>query len=170
MEGTSFAIPINRVKEIMAPLSEGRPVQHGYLGLSLASCTPDWAHQQNNANMENLDALPEVYGALVHKVFPQTPAESGGLRPNDVILNIGGKPVRSSDDARRWIDRAPVGQDLKMTILRNHVEMLVTVQPVDLVDRLREAREEQVRQRQREWNRQQERLRFHQELGPFRLQ
>jgi serine protease Do len=43
MEGTSFAIPINWVRDIMADLSEGREIHHGHLGLGLATCTPDWA-------------------------------------------------------------------------------------------------------------------------------
>ena len=110
MEGTSFAIPINRVREIMNDLAEGRQISHGYLGLSLATCTPDWA-RQNNANVKDAKShIPEIYGALVHNVFPRTPAENGGLKPNDVVLDIGGKRVQSSDDARRLIDSAPVGE------------------------------------------------------------
>jgi S1-C subfamily serine protease len=45
MEGTSFAI--NRVRDIMSDLTEGREIYHGYLGLGLATCTPDWARQNN---------------------------------------------------------------------------------------------------------------------------
>jgi S1-C subfamily serine protease len=47
MEGTSFAIPIKRVRDIMADVSEGREIHHGHLGLGLATCTPDWARQNN---------------------------------------------------------------------------------------------------------------------------
>lgn len=110
MEGTSFAIPINRVNEIMNDLAEGRQIHHGYLGISLATCTPDWA-RQNNANVQDTKSqIPEIYGALVHNVFPRTPAEEGGLKANDVILDIAGKRVQSSDDARRLIDGATVGE------------------------------------------------------------
>lgn len=110
MEGTSFSIPINRVREIMYELAQGREVQHGYLGISLATCTPDWA-KQNNAKLDSEHfRIPEVHGALVHKVFPRTPAEKGGLRASDVIIKVGGKNVLSSDDARRFIDLAAVGE------------------------------------------------------------
>ena len=110
MEGTSFSIPINRVREIMYELAQGREVQHGYLGISLATCTPDWA-RQNNAKLDSEHfRIPEVHGALVHKVFPRTPAEKGGLRASDVIIKVGDKNVLSSDDARRFIDRATVGE------------------------------------------------------------
>jgi S1-C subfamily serine protease len=121
MEGTSFAIPINRVRDIMHDLSEGRHIHHGYLGVSMATCTPDWA-RQNNAIMSSSDSssasrIPEVHGALVHKVFPKTPAEYGGLRENDVVTSIGGKRVQSSDDARRLIDIAPVGKVRKNCVI-----------------------------------------------------
>lgn len=193
MEGTSFAIPINRVREIMYDLARGQEIHHGYLGISLTTCTPDWAHQQNMNNMnhhplhhlphqphwpmtdgihreeQQPNYIPEVHGAMVHKVFPETPAESAGLRMHDIILEIGGIKVQSSDDARRLIDKAPVGKDLTIKVLRNREEITVVVRPVDLAERLRQLRQEQMLQRQQEWSQQQERLRFRQELGPFHM-
>ena len=112
MEGTSFAIPINRVREIMDDLANGQQIHHGYLGISLATCSPEWARKNNAAARKvSIDTpfIPEVHGALVHKVFPRTPAEKGGLRTNDVILRVNGKHVQTSDETRRLIDSAPVG-------------------------------------------------------------
>jgi S1-C subfamily serine protease len=161
MEGTSFAIPINRVREIMSDLSEGRQIQHGYLGLGLATCTPDWARQNNADSNGSQASIPEVYGAIIHKVFPRTPAESGALKENDIILQIGTQQVRSAEDARRLIDLAPVGQVMPITVLRGQKQVVLTVRPVDLAARLREMRNDRQKQLQ------QDRLRF-QELGPFR--
>jgi len=172
MEGTSFAIPINRVREIMNDLAQSKPVHHGYLGISLATCTPDWARQQNNIRSDSSSSspnpgyrIPEVHGALVHKVFPRTPAEKGGLRENDVVLEIDGRKINSSDDARRLIDCADIDKELKLTVLRvdnkNSKEITLTVKPVDLATRLKQVR------RERQQQLLQERLRF-QELGPFR--
>ncbi len=162
MEGTSFAIPINRVRDIMADLADGREIHHGYLGLGLATCTPDWAKQQNNADTrEGSPPIPEVFGAIVHKVFPRTPAENGGLKENDIILSIGEQKVKSAEDARRLIDLAPVGKEMPIKVLRGQREIQLNVKPVDLAGRLREMRKERQRQLR------QEQLRF-QELGPFR--
>eukprot|EP00980_Cylindrotheca_fusiformis_P006475 scaffold1377_cov126-Cylindrotheca_fusiformis.AAC.20 len=158
MEGTSFAIPINRIRDIMHDLSEGRPIEHGYLGLGLATCTPNWARQNNK---DGSGTIPEVYGAIIHNVFPKTPAEKGGLKENDIILQIGETKVLSSEDARRLIDLAPVGKDITITVLRQQKNVELTVRPVDLAERLREIRKERQQQMQRE------RLRF-EELGPFR--
>jgi S1-C subfamily serine protease len=112
MEGTSFAIPINRVREIMDDLANGRQSLHGYLGISIVTISPEWAKKNNAATQRvSIDAqyIPEVHGAMVHKVFPRTPAEKGGLRTNDVILRVNGLSVRTSDETRRLIDNAEVG-------------------------------------------------------------
>ena len=163
MEGTSFAIPINRVRDIMHDLAKGKEIHHGYLGLGLATCTPDWAQQNNlssNSNSGN-SKIPEVYGAIVFKVYPKTPAEQGGLRENDIILDIGSQKVKSADDARRLIDLAPVGENIPITIMRNGNVKVLNVKPVDLSSRLKEIRREKQRQQQAERQR-------GQELGPFR--
>jgi S1-C subfamily serine protease len=162
MEGTSFSIPINRVREIMQDLSEGKQIHHGYLGLGLSTWTPDLGRQAN----ENLDRdggthIPEVDGVLVTKVFPKTPAEGGGLRANDVILEIDNDKVKSADEARRLIDAAPVNKELSITVLRSQKQVILVVKPVDLTARIREMRKEQQRVIT------QDRLRY-QELGPFR--
>lgn len=47
MEGTSFAIPINRVRDIMYDLAQGKQIHHGYLGMSLTTCSPEWARRNN---------------------------------------------------------------------------------------------------------------------------
>lgn len=161
MEGTSFAIPINRVREIMSDLAEGREIHHGYLGLGLATCTPDSARQENLEAKNRGPHVPEVYGAIVHKVFPKTPADIGGIKENDVILEIGQNPVQSADDARRLIDLAPVGEDLEVGILRRRRKITVTVRPVDLANRLREMRKERAETIRKEQS-------TIQEFAPFR--
>ena len=70
MEGTSFAIPINHVCNILNDLAEGKHVHHEYLSVSMAICTPEWAKQTNVKIKDDRAQLPEVHGALVNKVFP----------------------------------------------------------------------------------------------------
>jgi S1-C subfamily serine protease len=161
MEGTSFAIPINKVRTIMHDLSQGKEIHHGWLGLGLATCTPDWARQNNLDNDKGSNAIPEVHGAIVHRVYPRTPAEQGGLKENDIILQIGNDKVKSAEDARKLIDLAEVGETIPVTVIRGQKHIVLTVKPVDLSSRLKEIKQEKQRQLQ------QDRLRF-QELGPFR--
>jgi S1-C subfamily serine protease len=160
MEGTSFAIPINRVRELLDDLSQGNAIHHGSVGVALSNMTPELARQSNEGAKTERDKMPEVFGSLVHKVFPKSPAEMGGLRPLDIIVEIGGKSIKCSDDARRLIDRSPVEKDLTVVVLRDHKQVTLTLRPVDLATRLREMREERNKRIL------QEKQRF-QELAPF---
>lgn len=148
MEGTSFSIPINRVQEIIADLSAGIPVHHSYIGAAMADCTPDWARQVN-ANNAIGRKIPEVHGALVSTVFPDSPAYSGGLQMHDVIIDIGGVKITSSEDASRCVDKAPVGKDLIVTAIRDGSPINVRIRPVDLATRLKAMRADRQRQKRR---------------------
>ena len=110
MEGTSFAIPINKVKKIMNELADGKHINHGYIGISMATLTPDLANQNNvDPNSPN-GVIPEMNGVIVTKVYHGTPAEQGELQRMDIILAIDGVEVERADDAQRRIDAAPVGK------------------------------------------------------------
>ena len=54
----------------MYDLAEGKDIQHGYLGVSLATCTPEWARCNNaKADTESL-ATDSLLSHLPH-FFPQ---------------------------------------------------------------------------------------------------
>ena len=44
------------------------------------------------------------------RVYPKTPAQQGGLRRLDVVVEIDGQPVERADDAQRMIDGAAIGE------------------------------------------------------------
>ena len=175
MEGTSFAIPINRVRDIMHDLSDGKEIRHGYLGCQLTTCTPDWARENNadanqnqvsgssngSSNGGNTNKIPEVYGALVHKIYGKSPVHLGGLKEQDIIQQIGSEPVKSASDASRLVDLAPPGENIPFTILRNGKAKIINVKPKDMSSTQKEMQREKHRRIQDEKHR-------FQELGPFR--
>ena len=172
MEGTSFAIPINRVRDIMHDLSNGQEIRHGYLGCQLTTCTPDWARENNaeireDAQPNNLHPqrqqhkIPEVYGALVHKIYGKSPVHLGGLKEQDIIQKIGMENVKSASDASRLIDLATPGENLPFVVLRNGQRRVINVKPKDMSSTQKEM------QREKQRRLQDEKHRF-QELGPFR--
>jgi len=148
MEGTSFSIPINKVQEILSDLSAGKLVRHSYIGASMADCTPHWARKLNGNKALDLQ-IPEVHGALVSKVHSDSPAAAGGLKMNDVIVDIAGTKISCSDDASRFIDRSPIGKDLVVTVIRDGSTVNICVRPVDLATRLREIRVQRQKRRPR---------------------
>lgn len=57
---------------------------------------------------DNLGLVLEVdRGNVVERIAPDSPAERIGLRPGDVIEQLGGLPVHSFGDAQFALDRAP---------------------------------------------------------------
>lgn len=139
-EGTSFAVPINKAKAIVRDLAEGKHINHGYVGVSMASLTPDLA-RQNNADPNSPNGIiPEVKGVVITKVYSNTPAEEAGLRRLDVVLEIGERRVERADDAQSIIDGAKVGEALPMKIIRSGKEVILYITPEDLGLKLQKMR------------------------------
>ncbi len=107
-------IPIDELKPIMADmLTQGRPANppRPYLGL----------------NSE------EVRGRVfVTKVSPDTPAAKAGLKPGDIILGVGGKPVTTLPEFYRAIwATGQAGVDVPLNVLQGVQPGEVVVKSVD---------------------------------------
>ena len=64
-------------------------------------------------------SLDRVRGALVEQVFPGTPAESAGLRVNDVILQVENLAIRDENQLINLISSLPAGQRIRMQVWRD---------------------------------------------------
>lgn len=108
--GVAFSIPINLVKRVVNQMLSRGEVQRGYLGMQLTQ------------GFEAKDAirlgLERIQGALVEKVYPETPAAASGLRPNDVILQLESVVIRDENHLINLISNLPVGQKIRMQIWR----------------------------------------------------
>ncbi len=119
-EGVGFALPINMAVRVYNDVIRYGRVKRGSVGIGLA----------NSRSPETLlRALGLDHGAMVESVREDGPAGRAGLKHNDIILAINGKPVRSNEDliaqvadlsvdepATLNIDRAGKKMDLKVTI------------------------------------------------------
>ena len=129
--GIGFAIPINKAKAIQANLARGERIAHPYLGVQIATLTPDMA-RLNNEDPNSAIQLPETDGVLVVRVLPNTPAAEAGLRRGDVIVEIAGVPVTRADQMQSRIDRVSVGDALEVTLKRGDRTQLFSVRTADL--------------------------------------
>ncbi|MDJ0554173.1 MAG: HhoA/HhoB/HtrA family serine endopeptidase [Microcoleaceae cyanobacterium MO_207.B10] len=116
--GIGFAIPINKAKEIKDILASGGQVPHPFVGIQMITLTPEIANENNQDSYSNL-ILPEVNGVLVTKVLSGTPAEIGGIRRGDVIVEIDAQPITSSEQLQRKVDASGVGEKLEFQIIRD---------------------------------------------------
>ena len=115
--GIGFAIPINKAKSIQASLSRGERIAHPYLGVQIATLTPDMA-KMNNEDPNSAIELPETDGVLIVRVLPNTPAAEAGLRRGDVITKVAGVRVKQADQLQSRVDQVKVGDFLKVTLKR----------------------------------------------------
>ena len=129
--GIGFAIPINKAKDIQASLARGERIAHPYLGVQIATLTPDMA-KLNNEDPNSAIKLPETDGVLVVRVLPNTPAAAAGLRRGDVIIEIAGQPVRRADQLQTQVDRVKVGDALEVTLRRGDRTQQLFVKTADL--------------------------------------
>jgi S1-C subfamily serine protease len=129
--GIGFAIPINKAKEIMPTLERGEQVSHAYLGVQIATLTPDLA-KRNNDDPNSTVLLPEVNGVLVVGVMSGSPAASAGLRRGDVIVDANGQAITSSEQLQNLVDRTGVGQTLQLTVKRGDRTQQISVRTAEL--------------------------------------
>ena len=129
--GIGFAIPINKAKAIQASLLRGERIAHPYLGVQIATLTPDMA-KMNNEDPNSAIELPVTDGVLVVRVLPNTPAAEAGLRRGDVITEVAGVRVKQADQLQSRVDNVKVGEALKVTLMRGDRTQQISVKTADL--------------------------------------
>tara|TARA_Y100001978_G_scaffold125419_1_gene111866 strand:- start:195 stop:1334 length:1140 start_codon:yes stop_codon:yes gene_type:complete len=117
--GLSFAIPINKVKEIVNELLINGKVIHPMIGISLINET---ALDTNNMKVK------------VGYVVPKSPAAKSGLLVNDIILKVEKKNIYKSSDVVDAITKNGVNKFANILIKRNNKLININVKPVDIRD------------------------------------
>jgi serine protease Do len=113
-----FAIPVNLVKALLPQLAEKGKVEWGWLGVTIAEVPDDDVAKFG---------LKEAKGVLIRQVVAGQPADQGGMRANDVVLSVDGSPVEGPPDLQRIISSTPVGQIVRISLMREGKETEVAV-------------------------------------------
>jgi S1-C subfamily serine protease len=106
---------------------------HPYLGIQMATLTPEMA-QDNNNDPNAAFYVPEVNGVLVVRVLPNTPAARAGMRRGDVITQVEGQGVTSADQLQAFVENSRVGQNLQLKVQRGRMVQQFTVRTAQLQD------------------------------------
>jgi serine protease Do len=109
-----FSIPINRVKEVLPELREGRVVR-GFIGVEMAPG----------------DRLPKGAakrsGVLIMAARKDGPAEKAGIEANDIIVEYGGKKVNSPTELAKLVDRSKPGRKVPVKVRRDGRELTLRI-------------------------------------------
>jgi Do/DeqQ family serine protease len=127
-QGLGFAIPIKTAQRIADQLVSKGKVEHPYLGIRMATLTPELKKQINSEPNSNI-RVQEERGVLVFGVMPNSPAAKAGLKSGDVILKINNQEVKTADQVQQAVEGSSVGGTLQLEIRRNGQSVSVSVQP-----------------------------------------
>ncbi len=116
--GIGFAVPSNLAKQVMDQIEKNGKVSRGYLGALL---------QNMNQELGQHFGVPSGKGAIVSSVTPGGPGAKAGLKADDVIVGVNGKPVNSSDELTMEITSHTPGSQVTLDVVRNNQPMKITV-------------------------------------------
>ncbi len=117
-QGIGFAIPINLAKGVIEQLKTKGEVTRGWLGVVI---------QDINDDVANYYGVKDKKGVLVTEVIKGDPADKAGIRPQDIIIEVNNQKVDSSRDLTNLVANIPVGEKVKITILRDNKKQTLTV-------------------------------------------
>lgn len=120
-DGIAFAVPSRIMLYVAEQLRKDGEVRRGQTGAIFASLTAERARELE---------LGIVRGAIVADVAPGSPAETAGLRREDVITRIQGRPVANAGSINATVGIAAPGSALNVVYLRNGREATTSL-PVE---------------------------------------
>jgi len=116
-QGLGFAVPINIAKKVMNDLLEFGKVVRGWLGVYIEDVSAELAKK---FGVEG--------GVLITKVMEDSPAEKGGLKSGDVIVEFNGEPVKNVADLQLKVINTKPGEKVKITVIRDGERKELTVE------------------------------------------
>jgi S1-C subfamily serine protease len=123
--GLGLAVPINATtRKIIAALMRDGKVRRAYLGIvSVPAPLPEKLRER----------FGRPSGLRVAEVVPNGPAARAGLRPGDLLLTAGGRPVTRAQDLQKLMFSEAIGRPLAITVMRNGALVDVIAEPAELV-------------------------------------
>jgi len=116
--GVSFAIPIDYAMDVADQLRENGYVARGWLGVSIQEITSELAEA---LEME----VPK--GALISQIIEDSPAQSSGLKEEDVILFFDGEEIFYSSDLPLTVGAIRPGSEVNAMVLRDGKKKTIKV-------------------------------------------
>ena len=117
--GLGFAIPVNRVKTIIAELKRhGKIEREFYTGLEV---------QDVDERVARYFGLDKVEGIIVSNVHRRSPGERAGFRPGDIIFDVNGERVTDQSTLLSILEEAKVGEVVTFKVLRDRATITLSL-------------------------------------------
>ena len=121
-QGLCFAIPSATAQAVLPDLLAHGKVVRAFLGVQVAGVEllPPVARRLG---------LPAPRALAVADVTANSPAARAGVQRDDLLVQLGERPLRSAGDLLAALDRQTIGTDLPLRLLRHNEIITVTVRP-----------------------------------------
>ena len=116
--GIGFAIPIDMAKGVFSQLKEKGKVIRGWLGIIIQPLTEELAKSFG---------LEKIEGILIGDVMEGGPAEKGGLKKGDVIVQFNKKAIKEPSELQGIIANTPPGTVVDLKIIREKKEEVLKI-------------------------------------------
>ncbi|MBU1322786.1 trypsin-like peptidase domain-containing protein [Patescibacteria group bacterium] len=115
-QNISFAIPINIVKEAINTFEATGKFSRPYLGVR---------YQMLTAKTALLNNVPQ--GAYVVELVKDSPAEKGGLKAGDIVMQIDELKLDENNGIAEVIAKKKVGDEIKLKVYRDNQGITIEV-------------------------------------------
>ncbi|MEM9412624.1 MAG: trypsin-like peptidase domain-containing protein [Planctomycetota bacterium] len=117
-QGISFAVP-----SVQAKFVYEETIKNGYVKRGMIGAEPGPVYQRDAM----LYGLPDILGAKLEKVVPNSPAMNSGLRQNDVVRTWNGSAIDDFHKLYRYVSMTPPNSVAKVEIIREGKEQVLDV-------------------------------------------
>ena len=117
--GYSFAVPSSIVVKVVDDIKEFGKVQRVVLGISMVELTDRLAEQVGSKS--------DYRGAFIAEISQNGAAYNSGIRVNDVIVAVGGFPVKNPSEVQERVNAYRPNDNVVITVFRNGAPMEFTV-------------------------------------------
>jgi serine protease Do len=124
--GLGLAVPINAAtRQVIGALMRDGRVRRAYIGIGGG---PRPLPPQARATLGRTRCVEVV------EVAPGSPAERAGLRAEDLIVELGGRPIERVDDVQRLMTHEAIGRRLNVRVLRGDRWLEFELTPTELTE------------------------------------
>ncbi len=110
-QGLGFAIPINLAKWVADQLIAKGRVTRGWLGIVIQDITPEMA-----------ESLGVKEGVIIAQIMPGSPADRGGLKVGDIVVEVDGQKISEVRELQFKIMRTEPGKEINLKVIRDGKE------------------------------------------------
>ena len=116
--GIGFAIPVSTAKMVLEQIVRSGSVTRGWIGVEV---------QEITAGLADSFKLDQTRGVIIAGVLRGGPADKAGVKPGDVLLQVGDKPVVGTPNMLNVVAALAPGSRARLKLRRDSKDVALEV-------------------------------------------